>query len=640
MLPHSTSTRATRFRGLDGLRAIAVGLVLTYHLFPTLLPGGFLGVDVFFAISGFLITSLLLRERERHGTIQLLSFWRRRARRLLPALALVLLVCTTLALLVGGDLLVGIGGQIFGASLFMSNWLFIANGADYFARDTPELFRNTWSLSIEEQFYILLPLLVLALWRLRGRITQALPLLALATTSALLMAKLSIEGADATRIYFGSDTHTFGLLLGAAVAMLLRSSPTKKQAARDHPGLLQQLVAATIALAGFATLGWLALTLVEGSAASFQGGFQLATLVSLAVVIAVTRPGIWVGQALDVQPLRWIGERSYGIYLWHWPLLLLITGAEAPWKNEPSEMWIVGGLTLLATVFASAISYRFVEQPVRQLGIRTSVRRFFGALRKLIPESTDSGQVRHDHYRRRRVWALTLAAILVATVPATTYAMVTAPEMSSAEAAIARGQAALDQQQRTQSPDDTDRPPKKPEVPAPHPTFDGRDISAVGDSVMLASLPELTAGLPDIQVDAAVSRGLGAGIDVVSGLNAEGSLRDVLVIGLGTNGPIEVEDLESMRLLVQPRPLILVNAHGERDWIPGVNQTIQGFADSHRGVVVADWNGAVTGVPDALAGDGIHPNPSGGEIYLGSVQKALDALDTPEEALGFLLARR
>ncbi|WP_280116238.1 acyltransferase family protein [Leucobacter coleopterorum] len=129
--------RPARFAGLDGLRAIAVGLVLAYHLFPKLLPGGFLGVDVFFAISGFLITSLLLRELEQHGKIRLIAFWRRRARRLLPALALVLLACTTLALLVGGDLLFGISSQLAGAALFVSNWLFIANGADYFARDTP-----------------------------------------------------------------------------------------------------------------------------------------------------------------------------------------------------------------------------------------------------------------------------------------------------------------------------------------------------------------------------------------------------------------------------------------------------------------------------------------------------------------------
>ena len=154
---------STRFGGLDGLRAIAVGLVLAYHFFPASLPGGFLGVDIFFVISGFLITSLLLRERQRHGRISLIGFWRRRARRLLPPLVVVLLACTTFALLVaalgGGDLLVHIWAQLAGALLFVSNWVYIALGGDYFTRDNPELYRNTWSLSIEEQFYVVLSLI-------------------------------------------------------------------------------------------------------------------------------------------------------------------------------------------------------------------------------------------------------------------------------------------------------------------------------------------------------------------------------------------------------------------------------------------------------------------------------------------------
>lgn len=640
-----TAPRTARFAGLDGLRAIAVALVLVYHLFPALLPGGFLGVDVFFTISGFLITSLLLRELEQHGKIRLISFWRRRARRLLPALALVLLVCTSLALLVGGDLLFGIGSQVAGAAFFVSNWLYIANGADYFARDTPELFRNTWSLSIEEQFYILLPLLLLALWRLRGRATQALPLIVLALASASLMVSLSIDGVDPTRIYFGSDTHTFGLFLGAAAAVLLHSTTKGATAAvLPRPGPLLQIVAAVVAIAGFSTLIWLSLTLVEGSPTSFQGGFQLATVASLAIIVAVTRPRIWVGHALDVQPLRWVGERSYGIYLWHWPLLLIIAGTDGPWRSTSAEPWVVGCLTLITTLGISALSYRFVEQPVRRLGIRAAIRSFFSAFRRLGPSTVSGG---NTLARGRQVWLLGIAAALVVTLPATGYAIATAPQESSAASAIARGQAALDQQRHEAEPTGKEhasagskregKPSKHSEPPT---TFEGRDISAVGDSVMLASLPELSSSLPDIQIDAAVSRGLLAGVDIVSELAAQGTLRDVLVVGLGTNGPVNAEELEAMRQAVGPRPLVLVNAHGERDWIPDVNQTLAEFADAHRGVVVADWDSAITGVADALADDGIHPNPSGGDIYAGTLEKALLDLQSPREALGFTLARR
>lgn len=614
-----------------------------YHLFPTLLPGGFLGVDIFFVISGFLITSLLLREFEVHGRLRLLNFWRRRARRLLPALALVLLVCTTLALLFGGDLLVGIAGQLGGAALFLSNWVFIANGADYFARDTPELFRNTWSLSIEEQFYVLFPILCIALWRLRGRVARAVPLLVLAALSASLMVTMSLNGADPTRIYFGSDTHTFGLFLGAALATLLGSRGPVARGTQTALSARQQIVATAVAATGLAVLAWLAFTLVEGGAASFQGGFQLASLASLAVVVAVTRQGTWIGRALDTAPLRWIGERSYGIYLWHWPALLLITASGGPWRNTPAATWVVGALTLFATFGIAALSYRFVEQPVRALGLRSSVRRFLSLLftRNSTEKATEAREespatANVPHKNRRPVWVFVAAATLLLTIPASLYATVTAPRVTTSAAAIARGQAALDEQQREAE----HKTPEEPATKSSIPTFTGADVSAVGDSVMLASLPELTEKLPDITVDAAVSRSMSAGIDVVTELAGQQELRNVLLVGLGTNGPVSPEELQSMRQAAGSRPLILVNAHGERDWIPGVNETLSAFANAHRGVVVAEWDHAVVDVPDALAGDGIHPNPSGGYIYASAVQTALAALQTPEEAQGYSVSRR
>jgi peptidoglycan/LPS O-acetylase OafA/YrhL len=189
-----------RFAGLDGLRAVAVGLVVIYHLFPgSPLAGGFVGVDVFFVISGFLITALLLREKDASGRIDLADFWRRRARRLLPALSLVVMSCATVAWLIGGDLLVRLGEQVLGAATFSYNWTSIAGGTGYFADATPELFRNVWSLAVEEQFYVLWPLLLplfLLLPRARWRAAVAL---AHGALSAGWMAVLVATGADLTR---------------------------------------------------------------------------------------------------------------------------------------------------------------------------------------------------------------------------------------------------------------------------------------------------------------------------------------------------------------------------------------------------------------------------------------------------------
>ncbi len=600
------------FGGLDGLRAIAVALVVVYHLFPGVLRGGFIGVDVFFAISGFLITSLLLREADRSGTIRLGRFWRRRARRLLPALGAALLICTAAALAVGRDALVGIGGQLLGAAFFVSNWVYTATGVDYFAKDAPELFRNTWSLSIEEQFYVVLPLLLLLLLRRAKRSTAFVLLLALGAASAIWMAALALGGAPPTRVYFGSDTHVFGLLLGAALALRMYR-PERLGIVESVPGRLVQLRLLAISGGGLAVLIWLACVLREGSVESFAGGIQLATAASLAVIAAVTRPGAWLGRALDVAPLRWIGARSYGIYLWHWPVWVLGAELMGPEGRTGAGAWTLGVGVLLITVACATLSYRYLELPVRALGLRRS----FGLLLRPAQGSL----------RRRRIASAVLVLLLL-TVPAVTIAVATAPSRSSSAEAILRGQEAL---RKKTAPPPTAAASSKPV---------GGDITAVGDSVMLASSPELETRYPGISIDAEVSRGLGAGLGIVEELAKRGELRHVLVVGLGTNGPVLDDDLARLRTVAGTRQLVLVNAHADRDWVPGVNADLQKFAAQHRGVVVADWNAAITPRPELLAGDGIHPEPEGGTRYADAVAKAISALQQPDEAIGFGAPRR
>lgn len=631
-----------RLGGLDGLRAIAVGFVLVYHLFPPLLPGGFLGVDVFFVISGFLITTLLLREWQSRGAIGFPRFWQRRARRLLPALALTICVTVGIGAVIGGDVLLGIGAQILGASFFVSNWVFIASGTDYFAQDTPELLRNTWSLAIEEQFYVLLPLLLVVLLRLR-RTTFAVALLAgIGIASAALMAFLSATGASPTRVYFGSDTHIFGLFLGAAAAYFFHSvqaTPGAVQRSR-LVRTLSNLAAALVTVGGLTVLVWLALTLQEGSPTSFRGGFQLATVAALLVVVSITRSGNPIARVLDVAPLRFIGERSYGIYLWHWPFLVLALAVTAQWPRELWLTWLVGVFVLALTVAAAMLSYRYVELPIRSLGLRGALRLLWASLTPRPSFSSVRGRV-----------AVILVALVALAVPATIIGVLDAPSRSSAESAIERGRDALTEQSG-ESPHadtappaapDTPRMPDSPRKPGPPPPADiahGPDISAVGDSVMLASAPELSTRFPGIMLDADVSRGLHAGVRIVEQLSTDGSLRHILVIGLGTNGPVSDDDLNWLKTIAGNRQIVLVNAFGDRWWIPEVNTQLSAFADAHRGVVVADWNAGIAPHPEMLAGDQIHPHPSGGEIYASLVADAVAALATPEEAIGFGGPRR
>ncbi|HEX5968444.1 MAG TPA: acyltransferase, partial [Intrasporangium sp.] len=224
-----------RIEGLDGIRALAIVAVLVFHLNASWLPGGFLGVDVFFVVSGFLITTLLVREHERSGRIAFGDFWARRARRLLPALVVTVTLSTLIARLVSGDLLVHVGRQIVGALTFSTNWVEITAGSSYFDQTAPQLFMNFWSLAVEEQFYLVWPGLTLLLVTFLAARTRVAVALGIAAVSTWLMAVLLEPGSDATRVYYGTDTHVMGLMIGAALAFAWASP---RLAARIRPSKL------------------------------------------------------------------------------------------------------------------------------------------------------------------------------------------------------------------------------------------------------------------------------------------------------------------------------------------------------------------------------------------------------------------
>jgi len=590
-----SSPHLPRYAGLDGLRAIAVGLVLTYHLFPGLgLRSGLVGVDVFFVVSGFLITSLMLRPTRHPLRHRLLDFWRRRARRLLPALAVMLTVCATVAWLIGGDVLVGIGRQLLGASTFSYNWVALAGGSDYFAATEPELFRNVWSLAVEEQFYLLWPLLLpLLLAVLRVRWVLVAFAVVAAGASAWWMSVLVSTGS-VTRAYFGTDSHAFGLLLGIALAFGIRRMP-------EREWMLRPSVRAGGALLGMLGVGLVVFAAFQPSqpaGTGFPGPLLLASAGTVLAVLAGVMPGSWFGRAIDVQPLRWIGDRSYGIYLWHWPVLVLVSAASGLGVSAQvagAPVW-AGCTALVLSVTTAAVSFRVVETPLRRLGFRRSLR---------------AVRVRFARGPVSRLAMATSALAAVLALGGTTAAVASAPPMTTSEMAIRAGQEAL-----------------KKTVPTPAPTtpaaISGTDVTAVGDSVMLASAPALQQQFPGIEVDAKVSRSVWAGPRIIDALEDSGNLREHVVVALGTNGSVDEDVLQRIADTVgRNRDLVLVNAYAPRDWIPGVNRDLQSFAAGRLGVVVADWAGAIAPHEDLLAGDRIHPGDAGGRIFAEVVEKGI-----------------
>ncbi len=363
------SPAGRRLPGLDGLRAIAVIGVLLYHAGVGWLPGGFLGVDLFFVISGFLITSLLLSEARLAGHLSLRQFYLRRARRLLPALVVLLAVVAVFMAIFAAADFGQARGDIAAALGYVSNWWYVLHHRSYFiAAGRPSPFQHLWSLAVEEQFYLIWPAVLVALVATRARLRWITAVaLAGAIGSALWMRVLAVRGnvpfdTDSSRLYFGTDTHASALLLGAAAAAVLTGL-----AARLERGVAFGVRAAcdVVGVVALVAVCWSMHAVDYFRPGLYRGGFLAFAAVGVVVVATASAPGGWLGRALDVAPMRWIGERSYGLYLWHWPVFVY---------TRPGLDWSLHGPAALAVRLAivgllTEVSYRLVEVPLRREGV-------------------------------------------------------------------------------------------------------------------------------------------------------------------------------------------------------------------------------------------------------------------------------
>ncbi|MBV7294696.1 acyltransferase [Corynebacterium sp. TAE3-ERU12] len=597
--------RIRRVPAIDGLRGLAVAAVVLYHFFGRLLPGGYLGVDVFFVLSGFLITSLLVREHATTGRINLATFWKRRVRRILPAAAFVLIVGVIAARLVGGDPAVGLGAQFFGSLFFVNNWTQIAQSQSYFADQGVQVFAHYWSLAVEEQFYIIWPLALIALYaiiRRRGANPDRAPVVfavVLSVAAALWMAWLHIPGEDPTRVYYGTDTHIFGLGLGAALAFALTTrapSPIADSWPFDRGPAQNQALAAVVGILGLLGLIALFFVLPDTATITYRGGLFLASVCTAGLLLAVVRGAGPTAGLFALAPLRWLGERSFSLYLWHWPVMVLVSAVlvRSPLRDVPA---LAGVASLVISLPLSAWSYRWIETPIRRHGYRAVLAQLCAARPQI----------------RFAVPAVATLAVL-----ATGASILTAPQQTTLERDLA---AAAAQQQNADKADDLAVTEDR-EFP------DGDQITAIGDSVMLASLDALQTEFPGIYVDGDVSRHWESVPAIAQAMEANGTLDPFVVLGFGTNGPSSgayeglLDDI--IEQLGPDRVIVLVLPYGDRWYMPEAEEEILAAGKKYDNVFIADWCHAAKADVTRLRADLVHPTPPGALAYVGAIRDALD----------------
>ena len=631
---------------LDGLRALAVVAVMVYHADANWLPGGFLGVEVFFVLSGYLITLLLMAETERSGRVNLAAFWGRRARRLLPALFVTM---TALAIYTSAFRSHDVGalrGDIVAGFFYVSNWFQITAGAGYAAVGDFAPLRHLWSLAVEEQFYLVWPLVMVVLLRRGtrdlGRTAATLVLVAvgiavitavvhhpgrIAECSLTPDAYFEVGGrciSKSDTLYLSTITRSTGLLLGAAFAMVWRPVAVMRSELRSRPLVLD--IPAALGIVGLGYLMWNVhyITVdatVEGTVADsslFRGGLLITAVATLAVVAATVHPGSLMTRLLSLPALRWVGTRSYGLYLYHWPIYQVLRDVAG--VSLGYARFVVA---MVLTAVCAEVSYRVLEMPIRRGEFRAGVARF---RRRAAPGA-------------RRI-ATVMVVVLVAASAAAGVRVATAElQLNEIAAAIDAGEddvtsvadllGSLDTSvTATTTPVSdgvdsstdpaADDPADDPDVTTTVASIPQRDpipFLAIGDSVMLGAAPVLRER--GYVVNAEKSRQMVDVLDFMTQLRDSGAFGEVVVVHLGTNGPIGEETMSTFLSIVADVPMVvMLNVRGNLAWADRNNELLDRLDQPDDNIVVIDWlSESESCSGSCYAGDGIHLNADGREHY-------------------------
>lgn len=613
--------------GFDGIRTLAVIGVIFYHLLPTKMAGGYLGVPIFFVVSGYLITDLLQQEWQQNGTIKVGQFYLRRMRRLYPAMVVMLIAAAAYITVFQQNLLNNLRGVVLSSLLYYNNWWQINQGLSYFdnfSGGSP--FTHIWSLAVEGQFYLFWPVAYLLMKKFLKQKWILRLLGGLTLVSILLMAFLYAPGADPTRVYYGTDTRLFSILMGGLLAFVWPSTHLRENIPRQAKMVLN--IAGAVALLGL--MGSL-FFLADHYAFVYYGGMVLTSLLAVILVAVVAHPGASWNKWLTNPIFTWIGKRSYGIYLYQFPIMIFF---EDKLKNLSDHVFLYTLIELVLILGISELSYRLIERPF---------------LRREITWQSTWQSLRQPLQKGAR-WVLptllvTLIAIVgLATAPsnqvsAQQQALQEQIAKNKQQAAERREKAKADaKKQTTETTETTEKtePTEKPDAATTklaqyYGLTDAQlqevqkiPITAFGDSVMLGAGAELQELFPKLVLDAEEGRQLYASVDEVKKMADEGLLTDTILVGLGTNGPFtETQFAEFMKALGNRKVYWMTMRDPNSRWQNQVNASLQQMADKYDNLTLIDWYQAANDHPEWFYDDSVHVNGEGRAAYASLVAQSL-----------------
>ena len=587
---HQQRSLSNYIPSIDGLRAIAVAAVILYHLGFNWIPGGFLGVDLFFCISGYVITRQLLDSVAIKGALDLRGFYRARVRRLVPALLFMLLGSSLIIALWAPDSVHRFVSDLPYVLTGTENWHLVAIHQDYFSSiGRAPLLQHTWSLAVEAQFYLIWPLVILLVLRYFGKARVAITslIIALGSGLALFIFSLSLDAHGSTEVadrishvYFGTDTHSLGLFLGATLAVSWVPANLHNEISKRAQDFVDG-----IGVIGL--LGLLATFLFvnEANSASYQLAFPLAATFGCATITSLVHPASRFAPLIGSKPLLWVGERSYAIYLWHW----VIFQVTRPSADLAGKVWAIDIARVLLVLFLSDISLRFIEIPIRRGTVETWIR--------------------GRRYRRKVVQRRQL--MLLITIPVA-LSVLSLAALDVAQIRDRNQQIAADSLQKTPTT-------SKGALPT-----GAEGLWVTGDSIILGSKAKLAAHFKIAELNARVGRQIGELIQVVE-QDKPGLQNDPVVFDLGNNNHLTIQDVTTLFELVKDQPkIVVVNTAVPRGYKADNDRIIEEVASHYSNVRLIDWNSISANHPEYFQPDGVHLSDAGSTVYVNAIIEALN----------------